>query len=244
MKNTRLNNTGQIDDFVTLRFRDSADQDYVSARAAYRNEFSEQFRSCALNAVHKYLLAILLYNGHSTKHLGAQEVVKALESVRAMDDLGFDVPPDVVLFIQFLNRYGSDRFLRHPDAIPLAALLMLDKCVWSVRRFCVPAQHDPQKLKLLPRVRAKLLVERMQRAPHKVRIADGFLERIMDENLPSYRDLTWKNAYFGKNRKPEGRRPRFRITAMTPVQSLTPEAYEELSELLELPRCVAGRPAR
>lgn len=238
-----MNNMRLVGDFVTRWFRDSADRDYICARGAYRNEFNEQFRSCALNAVQKYLTAILLFNGRSARHIGPHDVLKALESVSAIEALGFEVPADVALFIQFLDRYGADRYMHHPDSVPLSALLTLDKSVWHVRSFCLRHSAEEDGLPL-PRVHSKLQQERLSRSPHKFRIADGFLERVIHEDLPAYRDLTWKNSHFGRNRKPDEKRPRFRVTAMTPVHSLSAELFEELRELVDFPQYLVDRYAR
>jgi len=59
-----------IYDFATRSFRDLADQDYITARIAYRKEFEQQFRWCALQALEKYLKAILIFNSVSAKGLG------------------------------------------------------------------------------------------------------------------------------------------------------------------------------
>jgi len=62
--------TPYINDFANRSFRDHADQDYIMARIAYRKEFDQQFRWCSLQALEKYLKAILLYNRVSAKGIG------------------------------------------------------------------------------------------------------------------------------------------------------------------------------
>lgn len=51
-----------LNNFATRSFRDVADQDYVLARIAYRSELYAQFLWSGLQAIEKYLKAILLYN--------------------------------------------------------------------------------------------------------------------------------------------------------------------------------------
>jgi HEPN domain-containing protein len=100
-----------INDFANRSFRDFADQDYISARIAYRNKFDQQFRWCSLQAIEKYLKAILLYNRKSSKDV-KHDVNSALHRVQEINDLEFSVPPDVETFIDFLSTYGEDRYRR------------------------------------------------------------------------------------------------------------------------------------
>ncbi len=51
-----------INDFATRSFRDIADQDYIAARLSYRHGLYSQFHWQSLQALEKYLKAILLYN--------------------------------------------------------------------------------------------------------------------------------------------------------------------------------------
>ncbi|MCA1796649.1 MAG: HEPN domain-containing protein [Geobacteraceae bacterium] len=51
-----------INDFATRSFRDVADQDYIAARLSYRHGLYPQFHWQSLQALEKYLKAILLYN--------------------------------------------------------------------------------------------------------------------------------------------------------------------------------------
>ncbi|OGP57868.1 MAG: hypothetical protein A2162_02300 [Deltaproteobacteria bacterium RBG_13_52_11b] len=67
-------------DFANRSYRDSADQDYIMARQAYRMQFDSQFRWNSLQAVEKYLKAILLYNDRSTIGI-SHNLVEALKSV-------------------------------------------------------------------------------------------------------------------------------------------------------------------
>jgi len=73
--------TPYINDFANRSFRDHADQDYIMARIAYLKEFDQQFRWCALQALEKYLKAILLYNRVSAKGIG-HNLVKGLNRVK------------------------------------------------------------------------------------------------------------------------------------------------------------------
>jgi hypothetical protein len=57
--------TVRLNQFASL-FRDIGDEDYISARANYQLRLREQFFWAGLQALEKYLKAILLHNGRST----------------------------------------------------------------------------------------------------------------------------------------------------------------------------------
>jgi len=57
-----------------------ADQDYLAARICYRHNLIDQFLWSALQAVEKYLKAILLYNRASAKGLSMTYNVLSNES--------------------------------------------------------------------------------------------------------------------------------------------------------------------
>ena len=63
---------------------------------SYRNELDQQFLWNSLQAVEKYLKAILLYNGRSSKGI-KHNIVKGLELVSAIDDIQFVLPDDVLI---------------------------------------------------------------------------------------------------------------------------------------------------
>ncbi len=62
----------KVNDYITRSFRDVADEDYVAARALYRDGLDRQFLWAALQSVEKYLKAILAYNRISIKGLGTK----------------------------------------------------------------------------------------------------------------------------------------------------------------------------
>jgi len=58
-----------LNDFATRSFRDVADQDYIAARLSYRHGLIPQFHWQALQALEKYIKAILLYNRIKAKDI-------------------------------------------------------------------------------------------------------------------------------------------------------------------------------
>lgn len=58
-----------LNTFAKDVFRKQADCDYVAARSNYRLRLREQFLWSSLQAIEKYLKAILLFNGISARYL-------------------------------------------------------------------------------------------------------------------------------------------------------------------------------
>jgi hypothetical protein len=121
--------------FINRSFRDTADRDYIAARLLYRQRLSEQFLWLALQAVEKYLKAILLYHDYSTKEL-SHNIVEALNKPRAIENLGFQVTKGAEEFIDYLNNQGPNRYFSYSHHLGSEALPQLDSVVWQIRRFC------------------------------------------------------------------------------------------------------------
>lgn len=230
-----------VNDFATRSFRDIADQDYVSARTAFRHQFDFHFRWCGLQAIEKYLKAILLYNQRSSKRL-SHNVEKALAKVKNIEDLGFEIPATAEGFIQYLNRYGQDRYFSHTTYIPEGALFALDEAVWSVRRFCFYMRGRlPTGESLLPRYVARATSEFTLSKPHRYRLHGGYLEQVIDKGLCSYTDLVWKNFYYGRIAKPAVVSYKEWTIARNPTHALHPDAFALLSELVDFPKSVRAQ---
>lgn len=229
-----------INDFATRSFRDPADQDYIMARIAYRKQFDQQFRWCALQALEKYFKAILLYNSVSTKNLG-HNLVRALNRVREIVDLGFELPAtDTEHFIKYISEYGSDRYFSYPTYLIDKALPTLDKTIWSVRRHCFfmrqTVKVDGIEKNLFEQNKQKTTDKYFEEQPHKYRILGGYLESVIDNRLPAYDDLVWKNFYYGKVKKHQVNNFPCRVTNANPTHTMHPEAFNELSELVYFPK--------
>jgi len=234
--------TPYINDFANRSFRDSADQDYIMARIAYRKEFDQQFRWCSLQALEKYLKAILIYNRVSAKGL-SHNLTKALERVRNIEDLGFTLPSsDVESFIEYISTYGADRYLSHPTHLKDNALLTLDKTVWSVRRYCFfmrqVSKHDGVEIELFESNKQKVTNPYYETSKHKYKIFNGYLEKVIAKGLPSYDDLVWKNFFFGKVKKHKIKNFRFRMSSQNPTHSLHPDIFDTLDKLVDFPKAV------
>jgi len=229
-----------IYDFANRSFRDLADQDYISARVAYRNEFDQQFRWCALQAIEKYLKAILLYNHVSSKSL-SHNLNDALHRVQSIKDLEFSVPCDVEEFVDYISVYGVDRYLCHPTHLKDSALLTLDKSVWYIRRYCffmrqvIKTQSGEKELFALNK--QEVINPYFEKFPHKYKILGGYLEKIVDKRLPSYADLIWKNFFYGRIKKHKisfG----FRLSSQNPTHELHKDVFGTLESLVDFPKAI------
>ncbi|PYR23003.1 MAG: hypothetical protein DMF94_02735 [Acidobacteria bacterium] len=111
--------------FITQTFRNSADNDYIAARLLYCNGLDQQFLWSAEQAVEKYLKAILLYNGINTADIG-HLLTRAFDRLDAITDIQFDLPDDTRDFLEYLQVYGTNRYLQHPSFTAGEELLRLD----------------------------------------------------------------------------------------------------------------------
>ncbi len=231
-----------INDFASRSFRDYADQDYIMSRIAYRNEFDQQFRWCALQALEKYLKAILLYNNCTAKGIG-HNIVKGINRVKRIPDLDFSLPStDTEEFVEYISVYGPDRYLSHPTHLENDALLMLDKTVWCIRRYCYfmrgVIEQNGQQINLFELNKQKATNPYFETYRHKYKIFDGYLEKVIKEKLPSYDALVWKNFFYGRVKKHKIKKIRFRMSWQNPTHSMYPEKFAMLNEMVDFPKNV------
>lgn len=234
--------TPLVNDFANRSFRDLADQDYVSARIAYRMEFDQQFRWCSLQAIEKYLKAILIYNRVSAKGI-RHDLNKALMRIENITDLEFYLPSsDVADFIKYISDYGSDRYLSHPTHLKDSALLTLDKTVWSIRRYCffmrqvIQVKGEAKELFELNKQEATNPYFEEKR--HKYRVFNGYLEKIIEKRLPPYDNLVWKNFFYGRVKKHKIKNFRFRMSSQNPTHAIHNEVFDTLDSLVDFPKAI------
>lgn len=238
----RDEHTPYINEFANTSFRDFADQDYISARIAYRMEFDQQFRWCALQAIEKYFKAILIYNRRSAKGLG-HNLEMALERVTEIPDLGFSLPArDSEELVSFLSRYGTDRYLSHPTHLRDGALLTLDKTIWAIRRYCFfmhqVVERNGTEVPLFELNKKRATDPYYEDQRQKYKIFRGYLEKVIEKRLPSYDALVWKNFYYGRIKKHRIKNFRFRMSSQNPAHSLRPEVFPLLEKLVDFPKSI------
>src|ERR1700719_3636735 len=89
--------------FATESFRNVADEDYISARCAWRMGLMNHFLWSSLQAIEKYLKAFLLFNNRSTKGL-SHNVVAAYEVAVGVEEIGYRLPKQEFALLVHINR--------------------------------------------------------------------------------------------------------------------------------------------
>lgn len=212
-----------VDAFISNSFRDVADEDYIAARIAYRHGLLEPFLWLSLQAVEKYLKAILLFHRENTKRFG-HDVVKCYERVCAISNLVF--PADIHLFITYIGEEGGNRYAEYPMALKEDALIGLDRTVWHLRRHCyqvLRARHE------FTTYVASLGSDPLEYR-HKFAIPGGYLEQVLAKPSATRRQLVWKNLLV-------------RVSAPSPDQGLSVSAGMETARSLHATGSVLGRRA-
>lgn len=228
-----------LNDYATRSFRDIADQDYILARICYRKGFDENFKWNALQAIEKYLKAILLFNDLPAKQLG-HDIYAAYERVEGISDLGFEVEEPQRRFLQFLNKHGKDRYLSQSTYLIGEELLEFDRTVWSIRRYCYFMRQTikirGQERSLFEENKEKITSKKSLQFKHLPQIQNGLLEKIISTRLPGYDDLVWKNFCYGRRRKKQIKNYTFRGSGKNPTHTLHPEVFSDLCRYVDFPK--------
>ena len=98
-----------LNDFAIRCFRDIADQDYIAARMSYRAQLIPQFLWSSLQAVEKYLKAILLLNRIPAKDV-SHDLAKALKYSQKLK-FTIRLSPSSDKFIEYLDTFGRFRYM-------------------------------------------------------------------------------------------------------------------------------------
>jgi HEPN domain len=218
-----MTNDWQVNDFAIRSFRDIADEDYISARMAFRAALVTPSLWESQQAVEKYLKCILLLNrirGKRVKHrLGT-----ALDAIEGSGKLLFYLTPTTRGFIGYLDEFGPFRYLELSNIAFGRNLISLDRAVWELRRYCT-LSDAPRRIKLRNGI-----------TPPKVCIPDGYLERVMDDiKNPAREPLLWSNAFFGKRQRRRVRINGWMKATNSPLY-LNPQILEEVLKYVYLPK--------
>jgi HEPN domain-containing protein len=232
------NNHAYITDFINRSFREVADKDYIAARISYRYGLAQQFLWFSQQALEKYLKAILLYNGKSTKNLN-HNLMMAFSEVRRIADIPFQVPNDIQAFVRYMDDYGTNRYFEHPYYLMGHECLQLDKAVWHIRRYCCQMRtsvkkHDGTIINMFPYEIAKANHPYYHSKPNKYYLFGGYLESVLSNKRSTLRkELVWKNFYYGSYRKSIVKNYRKQSSSANPTHYLHPEVFPELDKLVK-----------
>jgi hypothetical protein len=217
-----------------LELRNLADKDYISARMNYKLGLLDQFLWAGMQAVEKYLKGILLLNDESTLRL-SHGISQSFEKVLAIKGYEFDFASGLGKFIGYLNDYGNNRYWEFPTQTSGLELQDLDLAVWNIRRYCQPT--DSTRPESQP---SYLNSTDLKENRYKLRIAGGFLERVLDGEQSSdvRRILVWKNFCYGSKRKRRIKSYNMRVHFATPIHFSKPECYSALKDYVYFPKSV------
>ena len=228
-----------LNDFATRSFRDVADDDYISARLAFRARLIPQFLWASLQALEKYLKCMLVLNriraepGHD---LG--KILTAFEKNKHKPfELRLSAPAKK--FVKFLDTYGRHRYFESSWCVMGGEIVDLDRTVWEVRRYARIMRYefhgkDGSKVNALP-IELAHNIDAESRHPQDFHIMGGRLESILAEKEhPAREPLVWQNGYFGKSRR-RTVRLRSGLQAGNSPLTLHPELLEEVLKYVWLP---------
>jgi len=214
-------------------YRDNADRDYAHARLAYQALLGNQFLWSSLHCLEKYAKCICLLNEVSSKEI-RHEVLPAINKVQAeRKDLNIELSPQVIGFIQRLERSGAyERYMGIGFFAAPEDLLMLDMSVFSIREYCFPKLTEEEL------VMAKQMHGDGQIPPQHRRPYSGWLERVI--HTPSdkaHSAITWNNSQLGKSIMGSADIPFGNwMLSRSPLSTGTPELLDELSDLIRIPK--------
>jgi len=103
-----------LNNFALRCFRDTADGDYIAARMAYRGNLIQQAFWARQQAIEKYIKCILLLRRVKSRE-PTHSVAKLLLKLEATFPLR--LATEIRNFIDYIEIYGSDRYLTYPYAV-------------------------------------------------------------------------------------------------------------------------------
>ena len=196
----------QYIDYIDRCFRDTADKDYITARILYKYELGPQFLWASQQAIEKYLKSILLYNHKSTKDL-KHYIYKSFGRLKQINYIKFDFPENVIKFIEYLDDQGPNRYLEKFAYTDGKELLLLDRSVWYIRKYCffLHGKTSPDakgnRVDLFP-IHIKQIRSLDEKLSNKYHLFNGFLEKVLKDKRSKVRKyLVWKNFYYGSYKK-------------------------------------------
>jgi hypothetical protein len=141
-----------LDDFAIRSFRDEGDADYISARMAFRAAIHTSLWA-SQQMVEKYLKCILLLNRIPGKNI-RHDLRKGLDTISDSGIVQFDLTPNTLKFIDYIDSYGQYRYLEVSRFLGTRDIVNLDRTAWELRRYG-PLDPGPRQLKLIHGVPAR-----------------------------------------------------------------------------------------
>jgi HEPN domain-containing protein len=229
-----------LNNFATRSFRETADNDYIAARLAFRAKLFPQFLWSSLQAIEKYLKCILILNripanrGHDLA-----KILKAFDNAKPFE---LRLTPQTRKFIVYLDTYGRNRYFESPYFIEGHELFSLDRAVWEIRRYArimgyKAKNADGEEIDMLFHELATNL-EAEKKHPQNFSILGGRLEEIISDKQHASRNaLIWNNGYFGSSQRRSVRIP-ISLHFSNPPLMLNPQVLDEALKYVFLPKDV------
>jgi HEPN domain-containing protein len=237
-----VNNDVGLNDFAIRCFRDVADQDYIAARLTYRAGLFQQFHWASLQALEKYLKAILLLNRIKAKDI-SHNLSKALNYVGELPfELRISEPSRS--FIDHIDAFGRHRYLESSFYIHGPKILELDRAVWEVRRYCQIINYDIELDNGEVKNMLGMELEKIKKSEGFERrifkLPGGFLEKVVEKkDHPSRQALVWQNAFFGLKKRKNVTIPLYSHSTNAPLY-LHPEIIDDVVKYVKLPKGVVA----
>jgi HEPN domain-containing protein len=229
-----------LNDFATRSFRDTADEDYIAARLAFRARLIPQFLWGSLQALEKYLKCILVLN--RIKAARGHDLAAILAMFEKSAPFELRLTARSKKFLQFLDTYGRHRYFESSWYVMGGELVDLDRAVWEVRRYARIMQYEFHGANGLKRSALSIElahnIDAESRHPQEFHVMNGRLESILDKkDHPARKPLIWQNGFFGRSRRRSVRLRSGLQGANSPL-TLHPELLAEVREYVWLPKDV------
>ena len=231
-----------LNDFATRSFRNVADYDYIAARLSYRYGLIPQFHWQALQALEKYIKAILLYNRIKAKNINHDLEVALMHTKK----LPFEITlsPSTHELIKHIGDLGRYRYLETSFFTHGPKLVQLDRAVWEIRRYCrvinVELTLADGTSKNMLSAEIDRIKKSVEHPPHKFRLIGGELEKIIDKKEHIARPaLIWQNGFFCKKTRKSVKSPALFQATNAPL-TLHPEILDEVLNYAFIPKNVVN----
>jgi hypothetical protein len=249
-----------LDTIAEEVFRDHADKDYIAARSNYRMNLREQFLWSGLQACEKYLKAILLFNnlsarfptsrGQPAKWNNKREfrhnLRRLFAAVSQIRETQFVWPKFLPGFLDYLTRFGDNRYMSISTYTLGDELWRLDETVWTLRSYCQSFDWEIEEDGRKKNMRARLIAEvndpsrRSKPALfHPFGARGGWLEQVLTGKPSSFarQNLVWHNLFFGGRQRSLANWDYFSSSEHPPQNRewFTPQLHRLVSDYVNLP---------
>ena len=193
-----------------------------------------------LQAIEKYLKAILLFSGCGIRrYSNGHDLPTLLEAVKQIPLLCFQLPSESERFVERLSATGANRYLDVPFSVRSEDLEVLDWTAWHTRVYCQDFYLKPGDE--TAEVRAALSSAKLEAAraadPSRAGeflIKDGFLERVLSAGPEeTRRALIEGNPCYGGAPEPARQQTAF-FFAQNPLPFLQPNLVEFLEGYVKI----------